>query len=86
MVNFERHFEQFLGSISITTYGKIQCFELGVLEPLCELLLAKDAEARLMAITSISIVGEVPKVSYYYYVFFLKKRRKCFLRLVIKIF
>jgi len=54
-----------LGSISITTYGKIQCFELGVLEPLCELLLAKDAEARLMAITSISIVGEVPKARQY---------------------
>ena len=65
MVNFEGNFEKSLGSISITTYGKIQCFELGVLEPLCELLLAKDAEARLMAITSISIVGEVPKVSYF---------------------
>lgn len=49
-----------LGSISITSQGKIKSVNCGALQPLCDILREDNSEARLMALTCISVCSEVP--------------------------
>jgi len=49
-----------LASISITTEGKIKSVKSGALGPLCAMLIDKESESRLMALTALSICAEVP--------------------------
>jgi len=50
-----------IASVSITTKGKRQSVKAGVLDPLCAMLTDKESEGRLMALTALSICGEVPE-------------------------
>lgn len=49
-----------LGSVSITSHGKIKSVDCKALSPLCDLLQEDNSEAKLMSLTCISILSEVP--------------------------